>query len=86
MRDTISRQKLLRKMQRVATKAWKMNLTAKVETVWNQAIDFVKQAPSADDCTGCRHQGQWENEYEMGYPSPCTGCRRRAKDNYERME
>lgn len=34
-------------------------------------------------CTGCKHQGQWENEYEMGYPSPCTGCRRRAKDNYE---
>ena len=34
-------------------------------------------------CAGCKHQGQWENEYEMGYPSPCTGCRRRAKDNYE---
>lgn len=73
-------------MQRVATEAWKMNLTAKVETVWNQAIDFVKQAPSEDDCTGCKHQGQWENEYEMGYPSPCTGCCRRARDNYEKTK
>lgn len=37
-------------------------------------------------CAECKHQGQWENEYEMGYPSPCTECRRRARDNYERME
>lgn len=48
-----------------------------------QVKDILKTLPSTDDCTGCKHQGQWEDEYEMGYPSPCTGCRRRAKDNYE---
>ena len=58
MHDTISRQKLLRKMQRVATEAWKMNLTARVETIWNQAIDFVEQAPTED-----KPQGEWIKSY-----------------------
>ena len=35
-------------------------------------------------CEGCAEFGQWENEYEYGYPSPCTFCKRRACDNYRR--
>lgn len=35
-------------------------------------------------CEGCAELGKWENEYEYGYPSPCTCCKRRACDNYRR--
>ena len=35
-------------------------------------------------CEGCAEIGKWENEYEYGYPSPCTHCKRRACDNYRR--
>ena len=35
-------------------------------------------------CEGCKHLGKWENEVEYGYPSPCTRCRRRVEDHYER--
>ena len=35
-------------------------------------------------CGGCEHRGAYENEVEYGYPSPCTGCRRRAIDRYEK--
>lgn len=35
-------------------------------------------------CEGCVNNGCWENEVEYGYPSPCTGCKRRASDNYAR--
>ena len=35
-------------------------------------------------CEGCAEIGKWENEYEYGYPSPCTRCKRRAWDNYRR--
>lgn len=33
-------------------------------------------------CSGCENNGLYEDEIELGYPSPCTGCRRRAPDNY----
>lgn len=35
-------------------------------------------------CDGCKHKGKWENEYEYGYNAPCTRCKRRVNDNYER--
>jgi hypothetical protein len=35
-------------------------------------------------CTGCKHKGKFENEIEYGYNSPCTTCKRRVADNYER--
>lgn len=46
----------------------------------------VEQLPSAqsETCEGCKHLGKWENEVEYGYPSPCTRCKRRVEDNYER--
>ena len=34
-------------------------------------------------CDGCKHKGQYENEVENGYPSPCTGCYRRSVDRFE---
>ena len=35
-------------------------------------------------CEGCKHLGKWENEVEYGYQSPCTRCKRRVEDHYER--
>ena len=49
---------------------------------------MLRELPSAqpewNNCEGCKHLGMWENEVEYGYPSPCTRCKRRASDNYER--
>lgn len=49
-------------------------------------ISAVIALPSAqpETCEGCKHLGKWENEVEYGYPSPCTRCKRRAGDHYER--
>lgn len=46
----------------------------------------AEQLPSAlpETCEGCKHLGKWENEFEYGYPSPCTRCKRRVEDHYER--
>ena len=35
-------------------------------------------------CERCVDKGQYENEVEYGYPSPCTRCKRRSPDNYRR--
>lgn len=50
------------------------------------AISIVEDLPSTqpETCEGCKHLGKWENEVEYGYPSPCTRCKRRAEDRYER--
>lgn len=42
--------------------------------------------PSAQSqtCEGCKHLGKWENEVEYGYPFPCTCCKRRVEDHYEK--
>ena len=40
------------------------------------------EALEGQTCDGCKHKGQYENEYENGYNSPCTVCKRRARDNY----
>ena len=46
----------------------------------------AEQLPSAqpETCEGCKHLGKWENEVEYGYPSPCTRCKRKVEDHYER--
>ena len=48
--------------------------------------DIIEDLPSAppETCEGCKHLGKWENEVEYGYPSPCTCCKRRVEDYYER--
>ena len=47
---------------------------------------MIMDLPSAqtETCDGCKHKGKWENEVENGYNSPCTICKRRVNDNYER--
>lgn len=48
---------------------------------------LIRDAPTIEpesNCFGCKHVGMWENEIEYGYPSPCTRCKRRVNDNYER--
>lgn len=40
--------KLKRKVQRIATEAWMMKLTASVETTLNQFIDYIDEAPTLD--------------------------------------
>lgn len=37
---------LKRRCQKVATEAWKMKMTTSVETVMNQVIDFIEEAPT----------------------------------------
>lgn len=50
-----------------------------------EALDMaIKALEQPETCRGCKHLGKWEDEYEYGYPSPCTGCKRRAGDRYER--
>ena len=38
------------------------------------------------NCQGCKHNGKYENEIELGYPSPCTKCSRRCPDNFEPLK
>lgn len=49
-------------------------------------VGMLNSLPPAqsDSCEGCKHMGLWENEVEYGYSSPCTRCKRRVSDNYER--
>ena len=44
----IDADKLRRKVQRAATEAWKMKLTASIETILNQFIDYLNEAPTVD--------------------------------------
>lgn len=65
------------------------NQTASCLWTGTRVCDFVREIdalPPArpETCEGCKHLGKWENEVEYGYPSPCTRCRRRAEDHYER--
>ena len=52
----------------------------------NGTEEVLRSLPSAqpETCEGCKHLGKWENEVEYGYPSPCTRCKRRVEDHYER--
>lgn len=44
----IDADKLKRRVQSVATEAWKLKLEAKVETTLNQFLDYVEQSPTID--------------------------------------
>ena len=47
---------------------------------------MIEELPFAQPktCEGCKHLGKWEFEVEYGYSSPCTLCKRRVVDYYER--
>ena len=49
---------------------------------YKSVMSFASAQP--ESCEGCKHIGLWENEVEYGYSSPCTMCKRRVNDNYER--
>ena len=46
---------LKRKAQKVAEEAWKMNIKARIETILNQFIDWLEDAPAIDTV----RKGKW---------------------------
>ena len=48
----IDADKLRRKVQSVATEAWKMKLEARVETTLNQFLDYIEQSPTIEPKRG----------------------------------
>ena len=79
---------LKRKMQKVATEAWKMKLTASVETVMNQFIDYINEAPTiepkqgewiGDKCSICGNERAW---YGCNPPyCPDCGAKMKGEDD-----
>ena len=60
-------------------------LTVDMNIGYQKAIRDIKQiilSEQKEPCKGCEHDGEYENEVEYGYPSPCTQCKRRCSDNY----
>lgn len=45
---------LKRKMQKVATEAWKMKLNAPIEKIFNQCMDYIDSTPTIEP-----KQGEW---------------------------
>lgn len=45
----------------------------------------IAELAAMDDgtCKGCKQQGAWDNEIELGYNCPCMGCKRNFPDCYE---
>lgn len=70
---------LKRKLQKVATEAWKMKLTASIEQTFNQCMDYIDSAPTIEP-----KQGKWIGEgdgyadggivYDIWYCSNCDHC------------
>jgi hypothetical protein len=52
---------------------------AEAASAWNRRAQPENKPLT---CEGCESQGEYENEVEYGYPSPCTDCARRSIDNY----
>jgi len=59
-------------------------LSDKIRKEWTDEIIKALQSAQQETCEGCKHLGKWENEVEYGFLSPCTCCKRRVDDNYER--
>lgn len=79
---TIDADVLKRKVQRLATEAWKMQVKTSVETILNQFIDYIDHAPTVD-AVPVRH-GRWiKKRYwsegvgmgeRYGYYYSCSKC------------
>lgn len=80
MSDLVDKQKVL-SLPRLTHKTLSGDIVAEYISVAD-----IEALPSAQPqtCEGCKHLGKWENEVEYGYPSPCTRCKRRVEDHYER--
>lgn len=80
---------LKKKAQECATEAWKMNLTARIETVLNQFIDWINDAPTvqADRPHGewileCDSEGEGDNLYRCSKCGCKYGCQEYDKPNF----
>ena len=62
---------LKRKAQKAAIEAWKMKLTAKIETILNQFVDWIDEMPTVQIETTCRGC-QYEPRYSLD--EPCATC------------
>jgi len=67
---TIDADVLKRKVQRLATEAWKMQVKASVETILNQFIDYIDHAPTVD-AVPVKH-GRWTDK--DGGIATCSVC------------
>lgn len=83
MNDLISRQAAIEAIEN-CTGIYVNNLPTMINKT--DAYKVLTDLPSVqpETCKGCKHLGKWENEVEYGYPSPCTRCKRRVEDHYER--
>ena len=76
----IDADKLKRRVQSVATEAWKLKLEAKVETTLNQFLDYVEQSPTIDAVEVVRGEWIWHEDEDICNCSECefeidaTGC------------
>ena len=72
--------KLKRKVQRIATEAWMMKLTASVETTLNQFIDYIDEAPTIEP-----KRGEWIDRSGgiEGAWNYCSVCGEQAIDLYD---
>lgn len=71
----IEREAVLRRMQKIATEAWKMRIKANVETVWNEAQDVLRFFPAADVRPVVR--GKWVDEPIKSVRYHCSVCQGR---------
>ena len=84
--DLISRQAAIDALAKFVPYAICDESTESYANGLNDAYNLIVQLPSAlkETCEGCKHLNKCENEVECGYNSPCTTCKRRVEDHYER--
>lgn len=88
---TIDADALKRKVQRLATQAWKMKVKASVETILNQFIDDIDHAPTVE-VVPVKH-GRWiKKRYwsegvgmgeRYGYYYSCSKCGNWVRGGYD---
>lgn len=86
--DCVERQKAIEAIEEMQKPIMRSNFSHEqfVFRGMSEARQAIIELPSVkpETCEGCKHLGKWENEVEYGYPSPCTRCKRRVGDHYER--
>lgn len=84
MKDVVFKNGTLLVNSDVAPDQVKSVLVSRIRKEWTDEIIKALQSAQPETCEGCKHLGKWENEVEYGCLSPCTCCKRRVDDNYER--